>query len=493
MILVPIGRDEAEVRRHPVVSYTIIALNAVIFVATLAASMASRSTLAEADTKLKGTMTYLAEHPWLGVPHDLDGYLSARDLKQLEQLRAEAAPPPTAYFLAEQQRHLNELAGEVTGLVREASPAIRYGYVPASPSGITLITSMFLHAGLMHLIGNMLFFFVSGPFVEDVFGRPLFAALYLTGGMVATWTHAFHNHGSMVPLVGASGAIGAIMGAYLIRFYRSKVEFLFVPFLLRPQMNYRFFLPAFVVLPLWFVWQFYDAMHAGISDGVAVWAHVGGFIYGAAVAVVVHLTRFEKRFVDPAVESQTSWKQSAELVRAADARQTGDSATAWREIRSLLATEPNHVDGLRVACDLAIENEEWLSLGTYAERLLDQYIRRGETDLAVELIGECISTSKVRLSEKFYGKAAACHERMGNRGEAIDLYSDMIKASPDTAETVRALMKVARMESQSGRVSQARLTLNRAAEHPACPAEWRETIAAQIQQLGQGGRVKQVT
>jgi membrane associated rhomboid family serine protease len=143
-------------------------------------------------------------------------------------------------------------------------------------------SSMFLHGGWIHLIGNMWSLWIFGDNVEDRLGRANYLLLYLASGVAAALMHIFTNAGSQVPTIGASGAIAGVMGAYF-RFYpHAKVETLVPPFFLFP-------LPAVVFLGWWFVLQFLSgAMTLGAGEqfsGVAWWAHVGGFLFGFIVCL----------------------------------------------------------------------------------------------------------------------------------------------------------------------------------------------------------------
>lgn len=144
---------------------------------------------------------------------------------------------------------------------------------------ITLLTSMFLHGGLMHLIGNMLFLWVFADNIEATVGSGRFAAFYLLGGLAAHLLHIFLNPESAIPTVGASGAISAVMGAYLVMFPRSQVKVLFLIFPFR--------ISAFIFLGLWIIQQWMDGIASlqvttAESVGVAYWAHIGGFAFGLA-------------------------------------------------------------------------------------------------------------------------------------------------------------------------------------------------------------------
>jgi membrane associated rhomboid family serine protease len=176
---------------------------------------------------------------------------------------------------------------------------VQWGVVPAelvkafrdgrfvSQEALTLITSQFLHGGFVHIGGNMLFLWIFGNNVEDRFGRLRFLAFYLVGGVIAALTQVFVDPTSTVPTIGASGAIAATLGAYLVLYPGARVTTaIFLVFF------YQLIdVPAVVVLVLWFGLQLFDGLASlGISSsagGVAVFAHIGGFIFGAAVALLV--------------------------------------------------------------------------------------------------------------------------------------------------------------------------------------------------------------
>jgi membrane associated rhomboid family serine protease len=150
---------------------------------------------------------------------------------------------------------------------------------------LTPLTSLFLHGSWMHLLGNMLYFWVFGNNIEDSMGSTRFLFFYLICGLAASAAHILIQPGSPVPTVGASGAISGIMGAYLILYPSVRVRMFFPPFFL-------FRIRAWLVLIWWFVTQFLSAlpemssMRPEVSSGVAFWAHVGGFIAGVLLVKV---------------------------------------------------------------------------------------------------------------------------------------------------------------------------------------------------------------
>jgi membrane associated rhomboid family serine protease len=147
----------------------------------------------------------------------------------------------------------------------------------------TLLTSMFMHGGWLHLIGNMWFLWLFGNNIEDSMGHLRFLVFYLLCGLVGAATHLLTATGSMVPTVGASGAISGIMGAYLILYPRIKIETLFILFIFIRIIP----IPAWFVLGQWFALQLLSGyLTPSMGGGVAFWAHVGGFVAGLVLVKV---------------------------------------------------------------------------------------------------------------------------------------------------------------------------------------------------------------
>jgi membrane associated rhomboid family serine protease len=163
----------------------------------------------------------------------------------------------------------------------------RWALVPADivagRNWITILTAMFMHAGWMHILGNMLFFWVFGPEIEDVMGPVRYLVFYLLGGLAATFAQVVVTPSSAVPNLGASGAIAAVMGAFLITYPRDKIRTV----LLLGWFSQVTFVPAIILVGIWFLTQLFSeigALAAVQTGGVAYMAHIGGFVFGMAFA-----------------------------------------------------------------------------------------------------------------------------------------------------------------------------------------------------------------
>jgi rhomboid family protein len=168
------------------------------------------------------------------------------------------------------------------GTVPARFPAFLAGRTSFEAAFLPLLTSMFLHSGFLHIAGNMLFLWIFGDNIEDFFGHIPYLFFYLVCGIGASLVHVFFNLYSHVPALGASGAISGVMGAYILLYPRARVLTLVFIFLIP--------VPAIFFLAVWFLLQFLaglSALGGGPTGGVAVMAHVGGFLLGMLITLVV--------------------------------------------------------------------------------------------------------------------------------------------------------------------------------------------------------------
>ncbi len=162
----------------------------------------------------------------------------------------------------------------------------QWALIPAFSAPWTFVTSQFLHGGILHLGGNMLFLWIFGDNLEDRMGRAGFLAFYLLSGVAAALAQVLPDPGSTIPMVGASGAIAGVMGGYLLLFPRARVDVLLIFIVFVKIVPVR----AWAVLAIWFGFQLLSGATSPIeAGGVAYWAHAGGFVAGLVLAVPVWL------------------------------------------------------------------------------------------------------------------------------------------------------------------------------------------------------------
>src|SRR5271166_3050906 len=297
-MLLPIKHENMAARRWPVVTLALIAVNTVVFLFTTGAIDNEAPQLGEVKSHI---LILAALHPELKLQTQsqqlVDGFKESHpeDWKRVQDPYREIINAYDAKI--KMMSDTSKLQAEMDSLndqfVKLSATSItqKYAFVPANPAPISYLTANFLHGGWLHLIGNMWFLWLAGFVLEDVWGRWLYSVFYLIAGAAALQFYAWSNPGSITPTLGASGAVAALMGAFLVRFPKMKIEMAWLFFF----RLYRFKAAAYWLLPLWLLMEVFYGSLFGSSSGVAHWAHVGGFIFGAVAAIGIQHSGLEQK------------------------------------------------------------------------------------------------------------------------------------------------------------------------------------------------------
>jgi len=306
MIIIPIGHDQDTVRRLPWVTFGILAICFVVQIFIWVA-------VKDANTKLESVarefLEYYVSHPYLEFDEELKSILfngvEGEEVAQLLSFYQSTGSRPGRQVLEEQQKRLDQLSQSFLSALNDF-PYRKWGYIPAKPSFLALLTYMFIHGGWFHLLGNLLFLYLTGPFIEDLWGRPAFIAFYLAVGVLSALAFGLHYPTSTGPLVGASGAIAGVMGAFLIKYWKIRINFFYWVFIF---FRGTFQAPAWLMLPLWLGLELFnarimDTLNPGGGGGVAHWAHVWGFALGVGIALGVKALKIEEKFIHPKIQAK---------------------------------------------------------------------------------------------------------------------------------------------------------------------------------------------
>jgi membrane associated rhomboid family serine protease len=484
-LVLPITHEDMRGRRWPVVTTAIIAACFLALVATL---IARRGTDAEISRTGNAAMEYFAVHAYLRPKPPLDvivaRYLATAPGPQREKLRAAIAAPTKASDVDRgiEQSELDVLTDDLAQAL-EATPTRRFGYVPAENNVLGLFTYAFMHGGWAHLIFNMWFLWLCGCNLEDRWGRIVFLPFYVVAGVVAALAHKLAVPDSEIPMVGASGAVAAAMGAFLVSFARTKIRFFYAVWLIVRIKVGTFAAPAFVILPLWLGGELLWGV-LGTSDGVAHWAHVGGFAFGAIVALVLKLSGFEKK-LDEAVETRVTVKNDPRLVRAGELIDDGRPREAITVLDALAREDPRNTDAwlelLRAAKEVADRDIE---LRAYT-RLIVLYLDLGALDGAVSLwdearllgVGDGLSTgARARLAAEI--------GRTRDAPRALVVFESIARSGLHDEASARAVLAGATLAASVSRRDQARALYEAVQRSPFATLEMSETAQREIAELG---------
>jgi membrane associated rhomboid family serine protease len=365
----------------------------------------------------------------------------------------EAAPPQASSGIdrasaAREQAVLEQKSGALFALLRQKG-ALRWADVPALSTWWTRLTSDFVHGGYQHL----LFFFAFAPYLEDAYGRVLFAALYLGAGAFSSLVTVAAHWGSYIFCYGASGAISGVMGAFLVRFGTRRLTLLNIPSLWLPALRVTFSAPAFVLLLFYFALDVRGVM-LGIR-GIGFWAHIGGFVFGVLFAGVLRLCRIEQRFIARRIEARLTLRGHPVVERSSSLRAKGLRQAALRAVESALVSHRPDPALLREAYDAGVAAGALDRAGTHATRLVALYGRRTDAESLREtllFIEEAQATLGAALPAGFAFAAGDSLERQGQVEEAVRLYGALL-SRPELSIARRAVARRARLAGREPRAT----------------------------------------
>ena len=358
-----------------------------------------------------------------------------------------------------------------------------YGLVPSRMNRIyTFITHIFLHGGIWHLLGNMLFLWIVGCLLEDSWGRLPFLLFYLAGGAFAGLAHCMQDTNSTIPLIGASGAIAAAMGAFTLIHFTTRIKFFYFFLLFFRPIFGTFYLPAFIVLPLWFFQQLALKFLADFTGGsnVAYIAHIAGYMAGLITALIFRATGFEKNILhtkvrkkqmDAGILKDPRFNEACELMRK------GITLRAKSLFSKLIEENPDDTVLLRDITMIYRENGLEDDSRKTGEPILKKLLQGSKNDEAASWAKEFIlqnpdqcSSSQLLLK---VGKWLVNQKRYD---EAYDIYSYIQTHSPLPLLSIKASIAMAELLSSEMNNSSYALTILNELKDKNLEPEWRNRI-----------------
>ncbi len=353
-MIFPISHERMEARRWPVVTIALIVINVLVHVVTSLGGEAREDHLTEA---VQQALVYRAAHPDVDPCPALRPFATHRPTESPEDFTAGDETP------AEAREEFDVLCKDVQASL-DAIPRYRFGDSPGSGKILTLVSYAFFHAGWLHLIGNMWFLFLAGLALEDRWGRLPFLGFYLAAAVVAALSNRwFAVSGGYV--VGASGAVAGVMGAFLLLFAKVRVRFVYFLFT-KPAL---FWAPAYVMLPLWLAVEAIEALIGIPGDTTAHGVHLGGFVFGALAAGLLRWAGADRK-LDDAVERAAvlgddpridaarvlvQRKQTQEAMNMMEglAKEKPESVHVWEALREVALARGDNAAAERAAARVA--------------------------------------------------------------------------------------------------------------------------------------------
>jgi len=490
-VIIPLRPENSRGRRLPYATITIIALSALLFLVGHYSLDEQFNRLAELQSH---TVRLAAAYPDASLSlgqQELVSNFRRSQRATWDQFASAERNPEDKWEADMRQSTPDQVKQEMTNLGSQLdqmrqSTIFQFGLAAQRPTLISFITANFIEGGWLHLILDLWFLYLVGMVLEGVWGAPLFAGIYLVSGIGGLIVQALANRSGMVPVIGASGAVAAMLGAFLVQFSTSKVQLGF--FYLRPKLL-RFSSPAYAMLPVWVVGQFISNRMLHESGGASYWSQIGGFAIGLTLGSILHYSGIAKK-MEQANEAQVSWSADPRIVKASDyleennidsaiaelqaqIKDKPDCIEAWELLPSLYwkkGNVPDHQAALETVCRLHVKNKNFEA----AWQDYEDYAAAGG------------GTSTLPCATWF--ELCRNAEDQQNWDRASTEYENLAKAYPTERASVLSLISAARIHLRLGNFQHAKELYASAQSSPAPHRDWDETIRKGLENADAGSK-----
>lgn len=404
MIILPV-RSEKDTVTYPKVTIALITINLIIWVFTNHVTSREMKRIEEAHSHLLTLeMPYIQEliqkNPTIMQEGDLMAFHQAF-LDQ--QIIPTTSPIYDQWFQAFQK--FQQLS--TTTLFH------KWGFIPARMNLFKLLISIFLHGNFFHVVGNMLYLWIVGCNIEDEWGWKRFLGLYFLSGVAAVAIHTAYSPTMTTPIIGASGAVAGVMGAFMIQYFKTKIRFVYFFWLIiRPYWG-TFRIRAGLVLPFWFLQEYFMA-RSGVQTGTAHWAHVGGFAFGMiASAVFGYLRPSPEELMSPLERARATWSELPENIFT--------NPHALPELEQTIEDEPDNIPALIALARLAFKNGHRQDAADNYGSALDHCIELEDRTTAMRIYKE------IKEGKLFREIGAGSLYNIGRLLEGSEMYHNAVK------------------------------------------------------------------
>ncbi len=452
-MIIPLAHENMRGRRWPWVTITIIALNVIVFLATYGVPDRESAQIGQTELRIIVLSAHYPDAPMTPEASQMVEAFKYR-YRGTYQVLADRSrpgdPDPSSPGQPSGELTPDEANARMASLcadldrVYSSSFMWNYAFHSFQPTWRSYLTAMFLHGGWLHIIFNMWFLWLSGTVLEDLWGRIIYPIFYLATGVLACVVHGAVFPNSLVPVLGASGAIAGLMGAFLARFPKTRIRlgwwFFFVGF-------YKFYVPAYVILPMWLALQILPGMLSAafhIEGGVAYWAHIGGFAFGALGAVLLRATGIEQS-ADAAIEAKVSWTADPRIVRATESIGDNRAHIALGEMKRFVQEQPDSLDGWQLLLQAQEKSQDFEGQKESLATLVRLRVASGDVEGAWADYEALKRLGGARISRGVWLELCRYCEQQQWWGVAATEYENLAEANPGERSAVSALVSAARI------------------------------------------------
>jgi membrane associated rhomboid family serine protease len=480
-------------RRWPYVTSIIIALNVLLYIVTGNQLRQEVSQHTKIESRI---LTLAATHPQVPMtpaqqvlvdafqhsyPSDWERMVSlVRNPADLaESARRAGEGDPVTAEMAELGRQLERFQSD--------SLTAHLAVYPPRHAPLSYLTANFLHRSSLHLLFNIWFLLLAGSILEDFWGRPIYGAFYLVSGAAGVWVYSLLYPKTLIPLVGATGAICALMGALVVRFPRTKIQRGTALWSVRPS-QVRFSSPVYVVFPMWVLAEGLWGRLMDEGGSLPYWAQTGAFAFGAILALALRFTGMDTR-VQEAIEAKEGWHADAHIVKAGEYVERGLLDSAIAELNLQTAEQPDSVEAYVMLKTLYQRKGDSVSCIATLEALCGLHLKFSYPEAAWQCYEDYCAIGGRRMPAATWLELCRFAEREQNWERALQEYEDLARTWPQERPSVVALMAAARIQLQQfGRADEAQRLYTQAQKSSVPHSEWEETIRKGLEKAVAAGK-----
>jgi membrane associated rhomboid family serine protease len=451
-MILPLAHENLRGRRWPLVTVAIVAVNTVLFLFTNGPMQRQIAGTGRVEMHI---LLLNAAFPDAPLTPAASQIIEAFKF-QHANIYNEIASPNRTQFLDSWDQHIHskdfssdnanaEMSSLCSQLVQAQSTSIAWNYAfhPVHAFARTYITATFLHGGWLHLIFNMWFLWLAGTILEDLWGRIIYPIFFLATGALAWAVHGAVYPHSIVPALGASGAIAGLMGAFLARFPKTRIRLGWVLWV----RIVKFYVPAYIVLPAWLFIQVFWGMLAralGTEGGIAYWAHIGGFAFGALGVFILKTTGLEHS-ADKAIEAKVTWTADPLIVRANDSLAANDPGPAIAALQQLVKQKPDSMDGWDLLLRAQERTGDLQGQKETLAALCPLRVMAGELEQAVVEYQQYKNLGGTTLPRGVWQELCRYFESRQSWEAAVEEYEKLARANSSVRAGVSALVSAGRI------------------------------------------------
>ena len=372
-MLIPAGPENVTLRRTPLVSFSIMGISLLFYLIYLFVPLPSVA-------PLQAAIFYRLNHPYLVASQRLDDLIAANNSYAYKIVDR----PENEAKVAEEQRMLEAMEKEAFRTV-DSMPHVRFGYRPAMPNLFSLIAHIFFHPSSLYLIGTFIFFYLTAPFIEDRWGRVCFPIFFISGGVVGALGLTVRYPQSFAAIYGASSAVAAVMGAFTVRYYNTRIKFIYMVQILKRET----FASPLIFFPLWMGAQLIISLAWNDALGyryLSFWGQLDAFLFGVLVAGIIKVFHLESKLYQSPFDKLPEETRFA--ISIPQKIEKGEVDEAFALSREASRKYPNNHEFSELYWDQAVRLGRTKEAVTAGKKLIVNHLEEGQYERAFFHWGE---------------------------------------------------------------------------------------------------------